>query len=414
MRKAASIAVTGSLAAFSVRTRLGWLTLGAFAVGTEGFMIAGLLPAMARDLNVGLAAIGFLVTAFSLAYAVGAPVIAVLTAGMERRRLLAIGMTGFSIANLVAALAPDYAGLLVARLLLALSAACFMPAASGYAAAAGDPVRRGRALSMVTTGLTLAIMAGVPLGVLVGDGLGWRATFLAVAGLAAISLIGIVAGLPRQLPGPAPGWRQRLALVRRRDILLVLATSVLTVAGTFAVYTYIGVFLASVAGFGPRRLALALLGFGIASALGSRFGGTAADRVGARLTVAICGGLAFIAYIILWLGAAIERQQAIVVVLPAVLLWGLATWALMTAQQARLVAIYPALAPVSLSLNSSATYLGSAIGAAIGAVVIADGVVGQLGLVAAGFSLAALLPVAVAGDSLYEDCRIFDRNDMGE
>ena len=93
-------------------TSLIWLTLGAFAIGTEGFMIAGLLPALARDLNVGLPAAGHLVTAFSLAYAVGAPVMAVLTAGLERRRLLAVAMGGFALANLLAALAPDYAGLL--------------------------------------------------------------------------------------------------------------------------------------------------------------------------------------------------------------------------------------------------------------------------------------------------------------
>jgi predicted MFS family arabinose efflux permease len=151
---------------------LGWLALVAFAIGTEGFMIAGLLPAMARDLNVGLAATGFLVTAFSLAYAVGAPVIAVLTAGLERQSLLAVGMSGFSVANLIAALAPNYGGLLAARLLLALSAACFMPAASGYAAASGSPERRGRALSIVTTGLTLAIVAGAPMGVLIGEDVG--------------------------------------------------------------------------------------------------------------------------------------------------------------------------------------------------------------------------------------------------
>src|ERR1044072_2344405 len=116
-----------------------WLPLGAFAIGTEGFMIAGLLPALARDLNVSLPAAGHLVTAFSLAYAIGAPVMAVLTAGRERRRLLAIAMGGFALANLLAALAPGYAGLLGARLLIALSAASFMPAARGYVA------RRGRA-----------------------------------------------------------------------------------------------------------------------------------------------------------------------------------------------------------------------------------------------------------------------------
>lgn len=132
-------------------------------------MIAGLLPTLARDLNVGLVAAGHLVTAFSLAYAIGAPVMAVLTAGLERRRLLAVVISGFTLANLLAALAPGYFGLLAARLLPALSAASFMPAASGYAATLGGPERRGHALSMVTNGLTLAIIAGVPLGVLVGE-----------------------------------------------------------------------------------------------------------------------------------------------------------------------------------------------------------------------------------------------------
>jgi predicted MFS family arabinose efflux permease len=169
-------------------------------------MIAGLLPALARDLNVGVPAAGYLVTVFSVAYVIGAPVTAVLTARLERRRLLAVAMSFFTLANLLAALAAGYAGLLAARLLLALSAATFMPAASGYAAALGGPERRGRALSMVTNGLTLAIVAGVPLGVLVGEGFGWRATFVGVAGLGMLSLLGILARLPRQPPGATASW----------------------------------------------------------------------------------------------------------------------------------------------------------------------------------------------------------------
>src|SRR5437763_1950908 len=205
------------VAAIASVASLVWLSLGAFAIVPEGFMIAGLLPALARDLNVGLPAAGHLVTAFSLAYAVGAPVMAVLTAGLERRRLLAVAMGGFALGNLLAALAPGYAGLLAARLLLALSAATFMPAASGYAAALGGSERRGRALSMVTNGLTLAIIAGVPLGVLVGQGFGWRATFLGVAALAALSLFRILTRLPRQAPGVTAGPGERLALAKRRD-----------------------------------------------------------------------------------------------------------------------------------------------------------------------------------------------------
>lgn len=130
-------------------TSLLWLTLGAFAIATEGFMIAGLLPAFARDLDVGLPAAGNLITAFSLTYAFGAPVVAVLTAEVERKRLLAVAMGGFAFANVLAALAPDYFGLVGARVLLALTAASFIPAASGYAAGFGGPQRQGRALSMV-------------------------------------------------------------------------------------------------------------------------------------------------------------------------------------------------------------------------------------------------------------------------
>lgn len=370
-----------------------WLTLGAFAIGTEGFMIAGLLPALARDLNIGLPAAGHLVTAFSLAYAIGAPVMAVLTAGLERRRLLAVAMGGFALGNLLAALAPSYAGLMAARLLLALSAATFMPAASGYAAMLGGKARRGRALSTVTTGLTLAIVAGVPLGVLVGQGFGWRATFIGVAALATFSLLGIFARVPRQPPGVTAGLGERLALAKRRDILGVLVTTVLTVAGTFTVYTYLGAFMAGVAGLGPQALAPVLLGFGLASAAGSQLGGGAADRWGARGTVIIGGGLVLLAYLGLSLSAALGPAWTVPILLVAILLWGLASWGLITAQQARLVALAPNLAPVSLSMNSSAIYLGSAMGAAAGALVLANGGTERLSWVAAGFGVAALLSV---------------------
>jgi predicted MFS family arabinose efflux permease len=356
-------------------------------------MIAGLLPILARDLNVGLSAAGQLVTAFSLAYAVGAPVMAVLTAGLERRRLLALAIAGFSIANLLAALAPGYAGLLAARLLLALSAASFMPAASGYAAVSAGPERRGRALSMVTNGLSLAIVAGVPLGVLVGQRFGWRATFLIVGGVAALSLVGILSGMPSQVPSATAGLRERLALAKRFDMLAVLATSVLTVAGTFTLYTYLSVFLAEVARIEPKGLAIVLLGFGLASAIGTRLGGGAADHWGARHAVVVGCGLTFLAYLVLSLGAALGPAKAPPVVLPAILLWGLASWGLITAQQARLVALAPTLEAVSLSLNSSAIYLGSAMGAAVGALVIAGGGAGWLGWAAAGFSMVALLTV---------------------
>jgi MFS transporter, DHA1 family, inner membrane transport protein len=246
---------------------------------------------------------------------------------------------------------------------------------------------------MVTNGLTFAIIAGVPL----GESFGWRATFLGVAWPAALSLLGILARMPSQPPSTTASLGERLALAKRSDMLAVLATSVLTVAGTFTVYTYLGAFLADVAGIGPQGLALVLLSFGLASAAGTRLGGTTADHWGAGHTVTVGGGLTLLAYLVLSLGAALGPARAMLALLPAILLWGLASWGLMTARQARLVALTPGLAAVSLSLNSSAIYLGSAVGAAVGALVIADGGVGRLGWVAAGFSVAALLAVPASG-----------------
>src|SRR5262249_53028557 len=202
----------------------------------------------------------------------------------------------------------------------------------------------GRGLATITTGLTLAIIAGVLLGVLVGQGFGWRATFFGVARLAAFSLLGILARLPRQPHGVTAGLGERLMLAKRHDILGVLVTSVLTVAGTFTVYTYLGVFIAGVAGLGPQALAPVLLGFGLARAVGAQLGGSAADRWGARSTVIVAAGLALLAYLSFSLCATVGPARAMPVMLPAILLWGLASWGLMTAQQARLVALAPALA----------------------------------------------------------------------
>lgn len=305
-------------------------------------------------------------------------------------------MGGFAIASLFAALSPGYAGLMGALLLLALFAGVFMPAAGGYAAVLGGPERQGRALSTVIGGLIVAIIAGVPLGVLLGDALGWRAAFVGVGCMAAFSLFGILAWLPKQPPSVVASLGERVALAKRADVLSVLAVTVLTVASTFTVYTYLGVFMQTVIGLGPRGLAVVLLVFGVASAVGTRVGGSAVDRWGARRMV-VCGcGLALLAYLALALGAALE-QAAMVVLLPAIMLWGLASWGVTTAQQARLVALAPDLTPVSLSLNSSAIYLVSATGAAAGALVVAHGPVRMLGYVAASISLAALLTVLSSG-----------------
>src|SRR5689334_7869157 len=168
-----------------------WLALGAFAIGTESYVIAGLLPSIAGDLGVSIPLAGQLVTAFALTYAFGSPLLAVTTSGLDRRRLMLGSLGTFVLGNLLAAIAHGYAMLMTARLVMAIAAAAYMPAASAHAAAAVSPDRRGRALAIIYTGLTLAMALGTPIGVVVGHHWGWRSTFIGVAAFAALAMAGV-------------------------------------------------------------------------------------------------------------------------------------------------------------------------------------------------------------------------------
>lgn len=373
---------------------LSWIALGAFAIGTEGFMLAGLLPAIAADVGVSVSLAGQLVTAFSVAYALGSPLLAVATGDMERKRLLMGAMAAFAAGNVVAAAAHGYAALLAARILMALAAGTFMPAASAYAAAQAAPERRGRSLSVIYAGMTLATVVGVPLGVLVGGRLGWRHTFGGVAVLAALAVAGMWRAVRPARGGRGASLAERLAVARRPDVLGTLALTALALAGAFTVYTYIAPFLDQAAGVRGSGLATVLLVFGAGGAVGNILGGLAADRLRWRRLLAIVLGALAAIYGLLSLSAhVLAPGPGLFVTAALVLLWGLVGWSVPSIQQTRLVGIDPRLASVTLSLNASATYVGISLGAALGSIAVARGQVLALGWLAGALVFAGLLLV---------------------
>ncbi|HKE18550.1 MAG TPA: MFS transporter [Kofleriaceae bacterium] len=373
------------------------LALGAFAIGTEGFMVAGLLPDIAGDLHVSIPAAGQLVTVFALTYALGSPILAVVTGGRDRRRLLMSSMAMFALGNAFAALSTSYGALLAARVVLALAAGTFMPAASAYAAAIAPPERRGRALSIIYTGMTTAVVVGVPLGIVAGDRFGWRITFAGVAGMALIALAGVWRLVESIGVGPTTGLRERLAVARRPDVLTALALTVLALTGAFTVYTYLAPFLGQAAGVTGAALAPLLFVSGVGGAVGNLVGGMASDRFDLRtlLTVILLGlvasfGLLSLAPHLLPPGAVLP---ALVVLLFA---WGVFGWAFPSAQQTRLVRMEPRLASVTLSLNASATYIGISLGAVLGSAAVAHDRVLEIGWLGAACEVAALLVFRLA------------------
>jgi predicted MFS family arabinose efflux permease len=315
-----------------------WLAIGAFAIGSEGLMIAGILPRIAHDFDIPLGEAGHLVTAFSLTYAFGSPLIAVATMNWERRTLLISAMGLFAAANLAAAAAPGFVWLALGRAILALSAAAFMPAASAYAAMAVAPHMRGRALAFVYSGKTIALVVGVPLGTAVAAHLGWRSTFIGVAGWAVAALAGIHSMLPA-VPNPRPaGLAERLAVARRPEVLAAISLTVLVLAGAFSIYTFIGAYLETTFGVAPTTVALFLILAGVAGAFGNALGGYAADRWNHErflVLILVVLTVAFASFSII--PDALPRAFGLAAVAVMICAWGAFGWAFPALQQVRLL-----------------------------------------------------------------------------
>ncbi len=378
-----------------------WLALGAFAIGTEGFMISPLLPGLAADLGVTITTAGQLVTVFALAYGLSSPVLTALTGGLNRRTLLLGSMGAFSLSNLIAFGAHSFWGLMGARVLLALSAGLFVPGANALAGAIATPERRGRAIAVVNGGITVAIALGVPLGAIVGHHLGWRMTFAGVAGLAALATAGVAIGVPRDIGVgiPTATLRERIAVAGRPAVLVTLLSTTLWATGAYTVYTYLSPLLTTVTDLAAPHVGAVMFMWGVAAAIGVLVGGALSDRVGPLKVIVPAISAMALAFTALSLAAhLLAPAAALVPVLAAIAAWGVAHWAFYPAQQARLIETAGLkVAPIVLSLNASFMYIGFSVGAAVGGLALAHGGVGSLGWVAGLMEIAAVgLTLALA------------------
>jgi predicted MFS family arabinose efflux permease len=348
------------------------LALGTFAVGTEGFMIAAILPTISESLSVTVQAAGLLVTIFALVYAVSSPLLTALTAGFSRRSLLMGSLAAFVLANLIAAMSPGYWLLAGARVLLALAAGLYVPNANALAGALVPPARRGRALAIVNGGITVAVAIGVPLGAFIGAHLGWRATFVGVAAISVAALAVLAVQLPKDLAGSAPAsLRTRLAVIAHPGAFKVLMVTTVWAIGAYTVYTFISPFLIAATGISVEHAGFVLTLLGASAVGGVTLGGIATDRFGARRAQQMTLPLMALAFAGLTVASLMLAPHALLAVVPLVILWGLSAWGFITPQQNRLISVVGvANAPVALSLNASFMYLGFSLGAVLGSIVI--------------------------------------------
>jgi predicted MFS family arabinose efflux permease len=368
------------------------LSLALFAVGTDGFVIAGLLPAIAHDLGVDIPAAGQLVTAFALAFAVSAPVLGAVTSGLDRRTTMLIGLAGFSVGNALTALGPTYPVVLGSRVFTALGAGLIGAAAFSTAAAITPPERQGRALATVMGGLSISMALGLPAGTLIGSA-DWRLTLWAVTAIGLVAAAGVALGVPPVLL-PSTSLRARLLPLREPSVLGILAVTLTALAGTHVLYTYIGPALDRATGGSGTALTVVLFAWGLGNVAGNALGGALSDRYAPRRVV-----LAGLVAAALVLAVAPLAGGGFVTAIGWAVAWGVFVSMPIVPQQHRLVAHAPESTPVLLGLNNSAIYAGVAAGGALGGILQQAMPVTLLGLVGAALSAAGAVLTAATGAS---------------
>ncbi|WP_040784151.1 MFS transporter [Nocardia pneumoniae] len=337
------------------------LAVGTFVLGTDGFVLSGLLPLIAADLHVSVSTAGQLTTLFAWTYAIASPLIAAATGSWDRRWLLGGGATLFVIGMIGQAAGESFAVVAAARVVAAIGAAAFQANAFAVAGVLADDAHRGRALSIVTAGITLSSVAGVPIGVFAERWIGWRGVLwgIALGGAVAAALVLL---LPR-VTLPSTGLRERIGVLVRPPVLRVLLVTTAQITAVYTTIVYLPVVVA--ASVPQSMLAWLMLSMGIGQVIGNAQAGRAVDRYGSRrtLTVGLVGALAGLAL----LGAVVDTAWAVFAVLAVTGLFGSA---ILIPQQHRLFGIAHDAPTVALGLNGSAIYLGAGIGSLVGAAVL--------------------------------------------
>ncbi|WP_084976813.1 MFS transporter [Plesiomonas shigelloides] len=373
------------------------LTLSAFAIGTTEFVIVGLIPTMANDLQVSLPSAGLLVSLYALGVAIGAPVLTALTGKWNRKSVLLGVMSLFVIGNLLAWQAPGYPTLVLARILTGLAHGVFFSIGSTIATGLVPKEKAASAIAIMFTGLTVALVTGVPLGTYIGQQFGWQSTFLIVALLGLIALLGSMLLVPRNLPQPpATKLVAQFKVLTQPRLLLVYAITALGYGGTFTAFTFLAPILEQVSGFSTHMISLIMLVYGGSVAVGNLWGGKLADKMGPiKALTLIFTGLA--AILLVFNITAFNPLAAVA----TILIWGAFAFGNVPGLQVYVVKLAERYTPdavdVASGLNIAAFNVGIALGAWGGGMIVAQAGLMHTPWVGALVVLVALLLTRISG-----------------
>lgn len=373
------------------------LTLSAFAIGTTEFVIVGLVPTIANDLGGSLPSAGLLVSLYAVGVAIGAPVLTALT-GRWNRKVVLISLMGlFVMGNLLAWQAPSYKTLILARILTGLAHGVFFSIGSMIATSLVSKDKEASAIAIMFTGLTVALVTGVPLGTWIGQHFGWRATFLVVSALGLIALIGSAILVPKNLKQSIPAtFKEQLQVIVKPRLLLVYLMTILGYGGTFTAFTYLAPILEQQTGFALSAIGLIMLVYGVSVAVGNIWGGKLADKRGPISALSII----FSALTIILLAFTFTMESKVAAVL-TILIWGAFAFGNVPGLQLYVVKQAkkhtPNAVDVASGLNIAAFNIGIALGSVTGGLVVEHMELKDTAWIGAVVSLLALIVTRYSG-----------------
>ena len=366
------------------------LMLGNIVTGCSVLAPAGMLPELSAGLGISIHAAGLLITFGAITLCIGSPLTAWLTSRIERRTLLATTLAVLAAGNLASAFAPDYASLLVIRLVMLAVGALYTPQAAGTAALLVPAERRGSTIAYIFLGWSLAAAVGLPLITFIASRYGWRAAHGGIGVLGCVSFLLLLVRLPAGLKGTPVDLKTWSEVGRSRTILLLLAITMLQMSGQFAVFTFMGPLLKKLTEASPDAIGMVFALYGISGFLGVAIATRIVDTWGPYRT-----SLLFTCLLLVGITGWALSAGTIVWMAIAVAIWGLGFASTNSMQQVRLVAAAPPLAPATVALNTSVLYIGQAVGSAVGGLLFAGELLHTIGFVAVGFVVLALMLVVL-------------------
>ena len=343
------------------------LAIGAFAIGTTEFSPMGFLPQIAESLNISIPTAGMLITAYALGVMLGAPIMTLWFGHFSRRKALMILMSIFTLGNLLAAIAPNYWGLMGARIITSLNHGAFFGLGSIVATSVVPKDKQASAVAMMFMGLTIANIGGVPLATWIGQSIGWRMAFALIALLGLVTMLALWKALPDMRAHQQPNIAAELKVITRFPVVVALLTTVMSAGAMFTLYTYIAPSLQAITHATSTTITLMLVLIGVGFSLGNHFGGKFAD---VSLNKTLIGFLLLLMLMMLFFP--LLAQTTIGAAL-ALVLWGAAAFAVVPPLQMRVMSVAHEAPGLASSVNIGAFNLGNALGAAAGGAVLSTG-----------------------------------------